>query len=47
LGIDTPEEPKLLSTPVKNKTSLPLELFEGMSTREVVVLERPPDLREA
>jgi hypothetical protein len=41
-NIDTPEEPKLLSTPVKNKTSLPLELFEGVSTGEIVVPERPP-----
>ena len=41
-NIDTPEEPKLLSTPVKNKASLPLELFEATSTGEIVVLERPP-----
>jgi hypothetical protein len=40
--INTPEEPKLLSSPVKNKASLPLELFEGTSTGENVVPERPP-----
>lgn len=38
--IDTPEEPKLLSTPVKNKASLPLELFDGTSTGENVVPEQ-------
>ena len=36
-NIDTPEEPQLLSTLVKNKASLPLELFEGTSTAENVV----------
>jgi hypothetical protein len=41
-NIDTPEEPKLLSSPVKNKASLPLELFEATSTGEIVLLEQPP-----
>ena len=41
-NIETPEKPKLLSTPVKNKASLPLELFEATSTGEIVVPERPP-----
>lgn len=41
-NIDSPEETKLLSTPVKNKASLSLELFEGTSTGENVVPERPP-----
>ena len=41
-NIDTPEEPMLLSTPVKNKASLPLDLFEATSTGEIVVPERPP-----
>jgi len=40
--INTLEEPKLLSTQVKNKASLPLELFEATSTGEIVVPERPP-----
>ena len=41
-NIDPPEETKLLSTPVKNKASLALELFEGTSTGESVMPERPP-----
>jgi hypothetical protein len=40
--IDTPEEPKLLSTPVRNKAPLPLEVFEATSTGEIVVPEPPP-----
>ena len=40
-NIDSPEETKLLSTPVKNKASLPLELFEGSSTGENVALDHP------
>jgi hypothetical protein len=41
-NIDPQEEPKLLSTPLKNKASLPLELFEVTSTGESVVPEQPP-----